>query len=49
MIQRTGAIDVYFADEIEILVGDPDEYSFEALASVLDTMEIEYTAIVLSP
>lgn len=49
MIEQTGAIDVYFEEEIEILVDDPDGYSYEKLESVLDSLEIEYTQIAASP
>ena len=45
MIAKSGAIDVYFEEEIEILVGDPDEFSASTVGEVLDELEIEYTTI----
>ena len=39
MIAKTGAIDVYFEDEIEILIENPDQFSVadveETLAELL--------------
>lgn len=41
-------IDVYFEDEIEILVEDLEGYSLEGFKGVLDSNEIEYTRIINS-
>ena len=49
MLERTGAIDVYFEDEIQIVVEDPNEFSIESLEGVLEANEIEYTEITRRP
>jgi len=48
LIEKTGAIDVYFEDEIEILVADPEAFNVEALEGVLEANEIEYTRVAHS-
>ena len=45
MIARTGALDVYFEDQIEILVEDPDLFSVTAVEEILTEMKVEYTKI----
>ena len=45
MIAKSGALDVYFEEEIEILVGDPDEFSASTVEEILGELEIEYTKI----
>ena len=46
MIEATGAIDVYFEEEIQILVANPALFPMQALESTLAELEVEYTAIV---
>ena len=45
MIQSTGAIDVYFEDQIEILVADQETFSTEAAEAALKAAKVEYTSI----
>lgn len=45
MIQLTGVIDVYFEDQIEILVADEEEFSSEAAQAALREAEIEFTQL----
>jgi len=45
LLQKTSAIDVYFEDEIEILVPDPDDFPVEAVREVLNAREIAFSAI----
>ena len=41
-----GALDVYFEDEIEILVDDETEIDVERVAAVLTDSEISYSQIL---
>ncbi len=45
MIEKTGAIDVYFEEQIEVLVEEPDLFSMSALEETLEEMKVEYTDI----
>ena len=45
MIEKTGAIDVYFEDEIEILVREPDGFPIAAVEEILSAREIGYSRI----
>ena len=49
MIQQTGAVDVYFEDQIEIAVADPDEYSVDEAKRVLTESGVEFTTVVAAP
>ena len=44
-MEKTGAIDVYFEDRIEILAPRGGEFSVSAVREVLDASGIEYTSI----
>jgi len=46
LIEETGAIDVYFEEEIQILVANPELFPMQALESTLDELKVEYTTIV---
>lgn len=45
MIEETGALDVYFEDEIQILVDGDTELDVERVAAVLTESEISYSEI----
>lgn len=45
MIEKTGAIDVYFEDQIEILLEDPDAVSLDTVEDVLKAKEVEHTGV----
>ena len=44
-MERTDAIDVYFEDQVEILVGDPEAFPVDAVREVLTGLEIEFSEI----
>lgn len=44
MLEKTGALDVYFEDSIEILVAN-EPVQVEAISEVLTEKEIAFTAI----
>ncbi|QDU66168.1 hypothetical protein Pla86_12340 [Planctomycetes bacterium Pla86] len=44
-MNETGAIDVYFEDQIEILVANPDDFSVDAVREVLTANEIEFSEV----
>ena len=48
MLEKTSAIDVYFEDEIEILVPDADEFEVDTAKEILAEAKIEYTQIEAS-
>ncbi|MHC4377350.1 MAG: hypothetical protein ACYS26_12180 [Planctomycetota bacterium] len=48
MIDRTGALDVYFEDQIQILVGDPASFSMDDAKAVLTANEVEFTQLEMS-
>ena len=45
MIQKAGAIDVYFEEAIEILVTDPEAFPVDTAKKVLGDAGIEFTTI----
>ena len=45
MIEKTGAIDVYFEETIEILVDDAQPFSVAAAKEVLTENKVEFTSI----
>ena len=45
LIQKTGAIDVYFGESIEIVVADVETFPVAAAEEVLAEREISYSAI----
>lgn len=45
MIEHTGALDVYFEDEIEILVADGDSFRDDMIDDVLQEHEVAFTRI----
>jgi hypothetical protein len=45
LIEKTGAIDVYFEEEIQVLVADPDLFDQAAMEETLAELEVEYTDI----
>lgn len=47
-MERTGAIDVYFEEQVEILVADPEEFSVDTASEVLTGLEIEFSEIEVS-
>ena len=49
MIEQTDAIDVYFEDEMQVLVNDVSAFSMEALKSVLETKEVQFSEITTRP
>ena len=44
-MENTGAIDVYFEEEIEILVGEAGEFPVSGVEEILEESEIEYSKI----
>lgn len=48
MIDQTGALDVYFEDQIEILVGDPESFSMDDAKAVLTANELEFSQLEMS-
>lgn len=48
MINEAGALDVYFEDQIEILVGEPGTFSLENVEAVLTANEVEFEQIEVS-
>ena len=44
-MQDAGALDVYFEDEIEILVADPEAFSVRKAREVLEEVEVEFTTL----
>jgi hypothetical protein len=49
LIEKTGAIDVYFEDNIEIVVESTDDFPVEAVKEVLTAAELEYTWVESAP
>jgi len=47
-MERTGAIDVYFEEQVEILVADPEEFSVDTASEVLTELELEFSEIEVS-
>ncbi len=47
-MERTGAIDVYFEEQVEILVADTEEFSVDTASEVLTELELEFTEIEVS-
>lgn len=47
-MQETGAIDVYFEDQVEILVTSTEEFPVDAVHEVLTAHELEFTEIDVS-
>jgi len=45
LIEESGAFDVYFEEEIEIVVTDPDGFSSVEAKRVLEEAEIEFTRL----
>ncbi|MEM7307196.1 MAG: hypothetical protein AAF682_11030 [Planctomycetota bacterium] len=45
MIERAGALDVYFEEEIEILVADPETFSVAAVEEVLTESEVAFSML----
>ena len=45
MIEKAGALDVYFEEEIQVLVADSDRFSLPDLEDALDELEVEYSTI----
>jgi hypothetical protein len=45
LLEQTGVIDVYFEDEIEILVLDSADFPVDAVKEILTSREIAFTAI----
>lgn len=45
LIEKTGAIDVYFEDQVEILVANPEEFALDAVPDVFEAHELEFTEI----
>jgi hypothetical protein len=45
LIEKTGAIDVYFEDEIQVLVEEPELFSLSTLKETLTELEVEFTEI----
>ena len=44
-MNKTGAIDVYFEDQIEILIAEPGDFPVTAVEEVLTANEIAFTSI----
>ena len=45
MIETTGAIDVYFEDGIEILVGEGEAFPISEVEKILEEREIKFSKI----
>jgi len=45
LLEKTGALDVYFEDSMQILVSEMDTFSVETLESVLKEKQIAFTTI----
>ena len=48
MIEQTGALDVYFEDQIQILVDDPASFSLDDAKAVLTANKVEFTQLEMS-
>ena len=48
MIGETGALDVYFEDQIQILVDDPASFSMDDAKAVLTANEVKFTQLEMS-
>ena len=42
---NAGVLDVYFEDEVEILVRDPEPFSVATVRDVLEEQEVEFETI----
>lgn len=47
-MSETGALDVYFEDQIQILVDDPASFSMDDAKAVLTANELKFTQLEMS-
>ena len=45
LIEKSGALDVYFEEQVEILVEHPERFSTSTVEEVLDELKVEYTEV----